>query len=183
MKEDISALVDGELNDLERQRVLSALGQDQQLRRMWERYHLAGTVLRRELDVVVSPDLADRISQRLQQEVPGAAGPGSWLGSRQFLKIGAGVAIAASVATVAILSLPPVLSTPAASSLARITGSPRTVVAEAPRQAAPDQQRALNPYLVRHGEFSPAGMNGMLGYVRVVGGGPAGTDSNSTSGE
>lgn len=182
MKEDISALVDGELSDLERQRVLSAMGQDEQLRRVWERYHVAGTVLRRELDVMVGPDLADRIHQRLQQETPGAPGWKGWLGSRQFLKIGAGVAIAASVATVAILSLPPVLTTPAAAPLARQTGTSGTIVAET-RPTPPEQQRALNPYLVRHGEFSPAGMNGMLGYVRVVGGGPVSADSNSASGE
>jgi hypothetical protein len=38
------------------------------------------------------------------------------------------------------------------------------------RQARPEQQNALNPYLMQHGEFTPAaGMNGMLSYVRVVG--------------
>jgi hypothetical protein len=33
-----------------------------------------------------------------------------------------------------------------------------------------EQQRALSPYLVQHGEFAPTpAMSGMLPYVRVVG--------------
>ena len=68
MKEQISALLDGEGNDLERERVLRALGTDPALRGVWERYHLASAAIRRELEVMVSPGLADRIHERLQHE-------------------------------------------------------------------------------------------------------------------
>ncbi len=166
MREKISALLDGEVNDLEHERALRALSSDPALGAVWERYHLAGTAIRRELEVMVSPDLADRIQERLRHERPEYAGVAGFLRLRRTLKLGTGLAIAASVAAVAILNLPPVLS-PADVPVAK--RSPDTAVADA-RQARPEQQNALNPYLMQHGEFTPAaGMNGMLSYVRVVG--------------
>lgn len=165
MKEHISALLDGEADDLERERALRTLGTDPVLRGTWERYHLASAAIRRELDLMVSPGLADRIHERLQHETQDGA-------SRRFiaprvLKFTAGLAIAASVAAVAILNLPPLVSPPALSTAQHAAG--KSTVADA-RQMPPAQQSALNLYLVRHGEFTPAaGMNGMLSYVRVIG--------------
>jgi negative regulator of sigma E activity len=169
MKEKISALLDGEVNDLEHERALRALGSDPALSATWERYHLAGTAIRRELEVMVSPDLANRIQERLRDEQSERAGVSGFLRSRRTLKLGAGFAIAASVAAVAILNLPPVLGPGAAPVARQSPGISDTAVADA-RQARPEQQNALNPYLMQHGEFTPAaGMNGMLSYVRVVG--------------
>ena len=177
MKEQISALLDGEGNDLERERALRALGTDPALREAWERYHLASAAIRRELEVMVSPGLADRIHERLQHEAQENTARRSL--SPRVLKFTAGLAIAASVATVAILNLPPLVS-PSAVSVARNASSPATgksTVAEA-RQTPRDQQNALNPYLVQHGEFTPAaGMNGLLSYVRVIGRDSTATDN------
>ena len=171
MKENISALLDGEGNDLERERALRALGTDPALRGAWERYHLASAAIRRELEVMVSPGLADRLHARLQHEAQ--VNTGRRRLSPRVLKYTAGLAIAASVATVAILNLPPLIS-PAVAPIARhATG--KSAVADA-RQTPPAQQSDLNLYLVQHGEFTPAaGMNGMLSYVRVIG-----RDSDST---
>jgi len=84
-----------------------------------------------------------------------------------MVRYSVGAAIAASVAAAAILNLAP-LTTPSSPGLAR-TAVPRTTVAET-RPLAPEQQRALNPYLVRHAEFSSAsGVNAMSAYARVVG--------------
>jgi len=180
MKEQISALLDGEGNDLERERALRALGTDPALRGAWERYHLASAAIRRELEVMVSPGLADRLQERLQHEAHENTARRSL--SPRVLKFTAGLAIAASVATVAILNLPPLVS-PSAVTVARNTSSPvtgKSTVAEA-RQTPLDQQNALNPYLVQHGEFTPAaGMNGLLSYVRVIGRDSAATDNANT---
>lgn len=163
MKEAISALVDGEANDIERQQALRALGDDPALRGQWERYHLMGAALRRELDVVVRPDLADRIRTQLGAEPAGRAGSGA-----RLFKLGVGMAIAAGVATVAILNLPPVLSPGITVATSPAPGA-KTVVAEV-KPLPPEKQQALNPYLVQHGEFTPAaGMNGISSYVRLVG--------------
>lgn len=165
MKEQISVLIDGEADDLERERVLRALRADPELLATWERYHLVRTAVRRELDVLVSSDLANRIRERLQQEHPDDDMRRRW--SPRMVRYSVGAAIAASVAAAAILNLAP-LTTPSSPGLAR-TVVPRTTVAET-RPLAPEQQRALNPYLVRHAEFSSAsGVNAMSAYARVVG--------------
>jgi len=173
MKENISALLDGEGNDLERERVLRALGTDPALRGAWERYHLASAAIRRELDIMVSPGLADRIRERLQHETQNNENHRTF--APRVLKFTAGLAIAASVAAVAILNLPPLVS-PSVVSIARHAPD-KSTVADA-RQTPPAQQSALSPYLVQHGEFTPAaGMNGMLSYVRVIGRDSAVTDN------
>jgi len=173
MKEKISALLDGEGNDLERERALRALGADPALRGAWERYHLASAAIRRELDVMVSPGLADRIHECLQHETQ-VDGSRRSLAPRA-LKFTAGLAIAASVAAIAILNLPPLVSPSTAPVARHVTG--KNAVAAA-RQTPPEQQNALNQYLMQHGEFTPAaGMNGMLSYVRVIGRDSATTDN------
>jgi len=174
MKENISALLDGEGNELERARTLRALDTDPVLRSSWERYHLASAAIRRELDVMVSPGLADRIHKRLQDEVQDEKSHRPL--APRLMKFAAGFAIAASVAAVAILNLPPLVA-PSADSVARHVTGKSTTVADA-RQTPPAQQSALNLYLVRHSEFTPAvGMNGMLSYVRVIGRDSATTDN------
>jgi sigma-E factor negative regulatory protein RseA len=174
MKERISAFVDGEVDELERVRILREMSQDSTLRRTWERYHLASAAMRRELDMLVNPGLADQIHERLQHEGEGeGAGSRRRFASRRTLKFAAGAAIAASVAAIAILNLPPVLVPATTSSIAKLAPVPGTApvtVATDVRQALPEQQRALSEYLMHHGEYAPAaGMNGMLTYVRVVG--------------
>lgn len=175
MKETISALVDGEVNDIERQQALRALGDDPALRGQWERYHLAGAALRRELDVVVSPGLADRIRAQLGAEAPARAGSAA-----RLFKLGAGVAIAAGVAAIAVLNLPPVLAPGNPVTMSSTSGRvAKTLVAEV-KPLPPEQQQALNSYLVQHGEFTPAaGMNGMSSYVRLVGQHRAGAENQN----
>ena len=166
MKENISALLDGETNGLEHERTLRALGSDPALCATWQRYHLAGTAIRRELEVMAGPGCSARIQELLRDEAPLRMGRGAFLRSRQAVKLGAGAAIAAAVAAVAILNLGPTL-VPTATPLAKRPAA--STLADA-RQARPEQRNALNPYLMQHGEFTPAaGMNGMLSYVRVVG--------------
>lgn len=180
MKEKISALVDGEVNDLEHERALRALGKDPALSATWERYHLASTAIRRELEVMVSPDLAKSIQERLRNEPPARAGFSDFFTPRRTLKLGAGFAIAASVAAIAILNLPPAPGLDTAPVASR---TPGVAVANAP-QAEPAQQNALNPYLMQHGEFTPAaGMNGMLSYVRVVGRNSSSTATDKANAE
>lgn len=165
MKEEISALSDGESQAQDGERVLRALEADPELRRTWERYHLAGSALRRDLDLVLHPGLADRIHARLIGERPDNVI--RWQFSR-LGQVAAGLAIAASVAAVAIVNLSPGLSSSVVS-VARSPAPPSTTTVAESRPLPPDQQRVLNPYLVRHGELNSApGMNGMLSYVRVV---------------
>ena len=184
MKEQISAFVDGEVSDLERERILREMGRDPVLRGTWERYHLASTAMRRELDVVVGPDFAERVRDRLQYEQPSPVRGGAlgrFLVTRHALKLGAGLAIAASVAAVAIISLQPTL-TPTTQLAKEAPPQNNAAISQLasndPQQALLEQQQALNAYLVHHAEFTPAaGMNGILTYVPLVG-----RENNNSSG-
>lgn len=167
MKELISALVDGEASELESERTLRALRDDSAMRHTWDRYHLVSSALRRELEMVVRPGFAERIHARLQQETSDTAAPR--LSRPLLLKLSAGLAIAASVATVAILNLSPLTLNGQPAITAKSETAKPAAVAIA-RQTPPEQQRALNPYLMHHGEYTPTtGMNGLISYVRVVG--------------
>ena len=177
MKEQISALLDGEGSDLERAQTMRAIDSEPELRATWERYHIVSAAIRRELDIMVSPEMADRLRVRLHEETPQSS-RARFLSPRVF-KLTAGLAIAASVAAVAILNLPPLVST-VNSPIAR-NGSTslagNRIVADT-HQTPAEQRSALNPYLVQHGEYTPAaGMNGMLSYVRVIGRDSASTDN------
>lgn len=73
MNESLSALVDGEADELEIRRVLNQLEQDDELRQRWNRYQLIGSALRGEPATMV--DLSKGIMQALDgepmDEVPG----------------------------------------------------------------------------------------------------------------
>ena len=64
MKEKLSAMMDGELSEHEQAQVLAELSRDPKLRKTWERFQIIRAALSKELDVVVSVDLGDRIFQR-----------------------------------------------------------------------------------------------------------------------
>jgi negative regulator of sigma E activity len=166
MSEKLSALMDDELSEFETRRVLDELRDDPQQRATWERYHLARAALRNELDMVASPDLAERVAGRLA-DVPAE--------SHRPLRAAGSLAVAASVAALAILGVQWLNRTetgpvaPVASlekpSLAKVA----TASAARERPAQTETERTLNAYLVEHNEFATAGMSGMLPYVRVVG--------------
>ncbi|MCH7349607.1 RseA family anti-sigma factor [Aeromonas sp. MR7] len=64
-KEQLSALMDGDLSDVE---VLSELGMDPALQDTWSRYHLIGDAMRGDLPVNLQLDLSDSIMAALEDE-------------------------------------------------------------------------------------------------------------------
>ncbi len=172
MKEQLSALVDNELDELEERRVFAALQGDSTLRNTWERYHLVRAALRQDLDVIVAHDLTERVAQRIATEPSTAAA----FQRHHVARLIGTLAIAASVATIAIAGVqwfqqptPMPLLTVAASTPAPVlvqaihSGTTRWDTKE------PEAEKALNAYLVEHDEFaSTAGIGGMMPYVRVV---------------
>ncbi|MFL6624182.1 MAG: sigma-E factor negative regulatory protein [Sulfurifustaceae bacterium] len=175
MKEKISALIDAELDDLDERRTLNALTHDADLRATWERYHLIRTVMARELGVLATPGLPDRVMARLDGDA------GRRRAQLRFWPLAGGFAVAASVAAIAILALQTlqqplnvassapvtVASNGAAMPIAATPAAAPSVPKDA--AAAKDIEEPLYPYLVGHNEFMPtAGMGGMLPYVRVV---------------
>ena len=107
LREQISALCDHELPEGEHELLLRRFAVEKSLRRHWERYHLIGAALRKELPDVDTRGLADRVMMVIAQEQISVTAPArtpmDW--TRQLLRGAASVAIAASVAVVAIVGL------------------------------------------------------------------------------
>ncbi len=172
LKQQISALVDDELSVQEQPLLLKRLGQDRELARCWQRYHLISDALRQHLPEHPSEELADRVMAALDNEPAYHERGGRTLPG--WMKPLAGVAVAASVAVVAVLSVrntteenavPAVaqVQTPASSDYLRVEGTQWNV-------AQPEVANQLNNYLVNHSEFAAtSGVPGMLPYVRIVG--------------
>jgi sigma-E factor negative regulatory protein RseA len=102
--EQISALMDGELERDETRFLLRRLPADQQLSARWSRYHIARQALRRQDIVALSPDFAHAVMARLVAEQPVA----QLRSVNGWLRWGAGGAIAASVAVAALVVTRPV---------------------------------------------------------------------------
>lgn len=196
--EKVSALVDGELRETENAHAIDALVRDIELRKSWERYHIAGDAWKKSLPALpLNHQLAERVMKALESE-PVILAPHRI--SRNFkpvLKQAAGLAIAASVTALVVLGgqswnkieSPGSLaqSTPASAvansqvmlatspaPVAPISGALPNVIEEVAqaneRTAVPDQtiNSQLHDYLVHHNRHV-AGVHGMLPYARIIG--------------
>ncbi|GAB4300545.1 MAG: RseA family anti-sigma factor [Thiohalomonadaceae bacterium] len=178
--EQISALVDDELHGPALRQALERLRQDADLQGRWSRYHLISDTLHANLASARAAHLHQRVRATLEQE-PTLLAPRRKPRLPTLAKQVAGVAIAASVAAVAILAVrqeavEPAGIAPTAMQMAQSprpahemvqlasTGAPATVV------VPPIANRGrLNAYLVNHNEYSASsGMQGVLPYVRIV---------------
>lgn len=106
--EQLSAFVDGELDDATENQVIKKLTQDANLKQRWHSYHLIGDTLRGSTAVSVSvpSDFSTSVMQALESE-PTVLAPKSSRAQHAspMTKRIAGVAIAASVATIAVLGV------------------------------------------------------------------------------
>lgn len=154
VNDQLSALLDDELNERECELLLTRLSKDPQLREVWGRYSLIGDCMRGNLPEPVSPRMAGRIADAIaRNEAPLEALPVRHGARWQPF---AGLAIAASVAAVAIvmLSNPPSSapgSEPAA--VASVAEDSYTVpVINMREQASAAMRERLNLYQVSHSE-------------------------------
>ncbi len=179
-KEKVSALVDGEL-DIGSQSTIDNLLQTPSLQASWARYHLISDSLQKHIPAAIDTGLADRISADIQKE-PTILAPRA--GSKNvILKPLAGLAIAASVAAMAILGIqqnregvdhqgqqmvsfaPPKTANVM---VARQATLPTPTEAEV-RQVKANARARLNSYLVNYNEYrTNSGYQGMLPYARTV---------------
>jgi negative regulator of sigma E activity len=103
LREQISALCDHELPEGEHELLLRRFTVEKSLRLHWERYHLIGSAMRKELPDVDTRGLADRVMAVLANEPQPQAQPEKFMD--RLLRGAAGVAVAASVAVVAIIGI------------------------------------------------------------------------------
>ncbi len=125
LREQISALADDELPEGEHELLLRRFTTDVELRLHWERYHLVGCALRKELPPVDTRGFADRVMAALAEE-PAPAERESSLG-QSLIRGVAGFAVAATVAVIAIVGLQHGARTGASSEIVPDGGSAQTV--------------------------------------------------------
>jgi sigma-E factor negative regulatory protein RseA len=167
MNEKLSAFVDNQLSEIEERRLLDELGRNDELRACWGRYHLIRAALRREPVQRVSLDVRAAIAAAVAAD-SGVRDRRQHEKRRLAINIGkavGGLAIAATVATIAILNLPsaitPEQQAPAVAKIA--PPAPGAPVAGA------QPSHPLNAYLREHNEFAQTGgVGNMLPYVRTV---------------
>lgn len=150
--EALSALLDGEADDLELRRLLKSLDSDTEnaaeLLQQWQRYHLAQDVLH-DRGIPVTDSLASRISQQLELEE-------GYQGEKNSPATGSGwqntlskMAIAASVAAVFVVALQidpnPGAPGPAIANSESASQSPRQTAELAPTLVADSAEVAVDP--------------------------------------
>lgn len=100
LREQVSALCDGELAADSRRFLLKRLADEAELKSAWSNYHLIGDSLRRQAGPPLALDFAERVQAEINRE-SAANGHG-----RGLLRWAGGGAVAAAVAVLAILALP-----------------------------------------------------------------------------
>jgi len=182
LNEQVSALLDNELSDAEMASVLTGLSQQHELKQKWDRYHLIGDVMRGEPIQFKATEISERVIQQVESEpaiisIPKQTGAGSR--RSHWTKPIAGAALAASVATVAVISAPGFLGLdePAIPKLTATNISTATPVSRQSisgtrwkNLAEPSLETRLNGYLVDHSEHASPGTGiGVMPYATFVG--------------
>jgi len=177
--EHLSSLMDGELSREAGSFLTRRLFSDDEMCETWERYHLIRDCIRQPGSKQVVTGLSTKLSASLDaEELPTVS---AWRNNR-WLKPVSGLAIAASVALMAIVVTAPqpgqvpgdtetTLAAPtnqpfvSPNTLARLPAS--QAVSYAPAQQA--NSNRLNAYLLRHNQMArTAGRQGFVSFVPIV---------------
>ena len=165
MKDRISALMDGELDERSATQLIEAAGRDREAKEAWRTYHLISDAMRDT--PVLSDGFAARVAATLEAE-PTVLAPRR-LAPRSH-KWFVASAIAASVAAVGFVGWVAVMPQPEGQAVQVAKAPPA-----APRAATPAKPAivplptATNDYLLAHQGFSPrVFLQGMAPYVRTV---------------
>jgi sigma-E factor negative regulatory protein RseA len=166
LHEQLSALVDDELLEGEQALLLRQMGADPALREHLARYQLISDAMQSHLPPQLDIGFHKRLQAALQDE-PAVHVEKSRLAG--LLKPVAGLAVAASVAVVAVLSLQSIHGDTPSSTVASAPLAQdylRADIKPLPGRSVHTPQR-LDAYVVNHNEY--ATNRGMLPYVRLVG--------------
>ena len=178
--EELSALVDGALDDRRQRALLARLGEEGDLRSRWSRYHLIGDALRGEPVSGTAVDIAARVRDQLAGE-PVVIAPrhGRRRPTPTWLRPALGLAAAASFGAAVVVMLPrsqaPVGQPAVAVNRAPSLDAPAqwAVVQQVPvtrwQARHPDVEQDLHRFLADHSEFAATGVRGAMPLVTLVG--------------
>ena len=161
MNEQISALIDRRENPRHQRDMFDHIMADDGARKVWQRYHLIGCVLRGEVECT-GADLSVRIRARLEDE-PTVLSPIRRLALFRsplrmmpripIWKSAGALALAASIALAAVITLNPI--------------APEQGAGLTDNGARFEQE--VGEMLAQHGEFtSSPGLNGLVVYAKLV---------------
>ena len=157
MKQEISALMDGELFEDEAESLLGRIKSDSATHKDWEIYHLIGDVLRQPEHIHC--DLSAKVHERMQEEPTVLAPRGRAVKQKVYA---VALSAAASLAAVGVVGWMSLQVSPEM--------APQMAMQQpALRPASVQIQPKSNDYLMAHQEFSPStDMNGGASYIRTV---------------
>lgn len=164
IEESLSALLDGETDELETMRVLRALETDPELREKWRRYHMMVTLLRGEQQVASRLDIGRRVTLSLAGESVAQRNQPEPQ-ARSWSKSAAILAVAASTAFIVVFGAqqwsridnggnPAALATqtPAATPIATATTLPAHHQAATTEATLATDQERLERHMSRHAQ-------------------------------
>lgn len=170
MPEELSALVDGELEESEIRNCLDQMEEDSELASRWQRYHLIGDAMRSNMPPQLDVDLTAHVRAAIADEptvlVPRAKS--NRAAHRNGWRYVAGMAVAASVAAIAVITIQP-SSGPEGIGAASLQTAQQSVPNSPPpavMSVSSAPRASIASYLINHNEY--AGRHGMLPYVRIV---------------
>jgi sigma-E factor negative regulatory protein RseA len=157
MKQEISALMDGELFEDETEVLFGQIKRDSAFDKDWAVYHLIGDVLRQPEHI--HSDLSAGVRERMQDEPTVLAPRGRAVKQKMHAFA---LSAAASLGAVGVVAWMSVQITPVASSQMAMQQTAVRPVSMQIRSKSDD-------YLMAHQEFSPStDMNGSAIYIRTV---------------
>lgn len=176
ISEQLSALLDDELDEQEQELLLRRLKHEPGMQTSWSRYQLIGDAMRHSLNPASHPDLLHDIRRAIEHEPAIQSASQASPAGLRMMKPVAGLAVAASVAAMAIIGLqnmgqgespyedvPRLAQTQPATTIQRVSGTRWNM-------QQPDTEMRLNGYLVNHSEYTSAiSLQGMINYARIAG--------------
>ena len=159
LNEALSAVVDGEAEELELRRVLNAAERDPELRAKWERLHMIGDVIRGEAVRLGDRGVADLVDPSLPPVEVAVATDEPW--GRRLTGVAAAAAVIVAVTLVALQDLQGTDSQP-------LVAQSNTIVAEPLSEE--DLRRNRDYYLKYHAQHaaSAAGRSPGMTFVKVL---------------
>lgn len=178
-REHLSSLMDGEISRETGRFLVRRLGADEELCATWARYHLVRDCLRHGGDRIAGEGLSSRVRRALERESPPAA-PRRKI--PDWLKPVAGLAVAASVALLAIVAVAPGSPPAQQAPIGLADSAPPADAFTSPQNLSPTplsrqvslagghtNDSRMNPYLLRHYQATGStGGRGLVAFVPIV---------------
>ncbi len=176
VREQISAVLDGELSVQEEELLLRRIASNKALQETFKRYQLIHDSMSNQLPSRIDMGFANRMHDLIAQEEDYSQKthvPTAWY--RKIVRPLTGIAVAATIAIVVVFSLDTQIEPVKTDGTDQIAGTSvknRVYVVNPMRWSASTSEvgNNLNSYLVNHSEYtSSINIQGMMQYVRIAG--------------